>query len=157
MRIRRLQPDDWKVFREVRLAALSEAPYAFGSTHEREVLAADGIWRDRLGTRAQFAAELDGSVVGTAGGFREDDSTAALISMWVAPHARGKGAGDALVKAVIDWAGVEGFQTIRLWVAQGNDRAEALYLRWGFSRTGEAKPVSHDSSRMEFQMARSLG
>ena len=140
----------------MRLAALSDAPHAFGSKFEREVAAAEDVWRDRLRSRAQFLAELDGAVAGTAGGFREGDGTAELISMWVAPHARGKGAGEALVKAVVDWARAEGFPTIRLWVAHGNDRAEALYLRCGFARTGAEKAMSQDSNRMEFQMARKL-
>jgi GNAT superfamily N-acetyltransferase len=144
--VRRLWPDDWSVYREVRLAALSEA------TYEREVGADDAVWRDRLGTHAQFVAEMDGAVAGTAGGLREPDGTAALISMWVAPHARGKGAGDALVKAVAAWARAEGFDALRLWVVHGNDRAEALYRRWSFAPTGRVKPVRSDPSRTEFEM-----
>jgi GNAT superfamily N-acetyltransferase len=154
--VRLLTPDDWSIFREVRLAALLDAPYAFGSTYDREVEAAEESWRARLAGRAQFVAELDGKVVGTAGGVREDDENAQLVSMWVAPQARGKGAGDGLMKAVDDWAREGGFETLVLWVTEGNRRAEALYARWGFTRTGVTKPVRHDSSRMEYQMRRSL-
>jgi len=140
----------------VRLAALKEAPYAFGSTYTREVEAVEQGWRDRLGSRAQFVAELDGAVVGTAGGYPVDAAVAELISMWVAPLARGKGAGDGLVAGVVGWAEDGGFESIQLWVANGNDRAEALYRRCGFARTGREKPMSSDVNRMEFQMARSL-
>ena len=154
--VRLLTPGDWSIFREVRLAALLEAPYAFGSTYGREVEASEESWRARLVDRAQFVAELDGEVVGTAGGVREDDVHAQLVSMWVAPRARGKGAGDRLMNAVDEWAREGGFEALLLWVTEGNPRAEALYMRWGYTRTGANKPVSHDSSRMEYQMRRSL-
>ena len=141
------------MFREVRLAALLDAPYAFGSTYEREVGADEDNWRTRLGGRAQFVAELDGKVVGTAGCIASDDTTsAALISMWVSPGARGKGAGEALVNAVLDWARNEGFVAVFLWVTVGNAPAEKLYARCGFTRTGATQPVRPAESRMELEM-----
>jgi GNAT superfamily N-acetyltransferase len=154
--IRRLAPDDWMVFRDVRLAALREAPYAFGSTLHREARASDDSWRERLEKRAQFVARLDGVIVGTAGGFAEDEATAELISMWVAPSARGQGAGDALVDAVVGWAGEQRFGAVRLWVADGNDHAERLYARHGFERTGVVKAIHPDEARMEFEMKMGL-
>ena len=36
IQIRRAAHDDWRVVKRVRLAALQEAPYAFGSTYERD-------------------------------------------------------------------------------------------------------------------------
>jgi GNAT superfamily N-acetyltransferase len=140
----------------VRLAALKDAPYAFGSKYEREVHTDEGAWRTRLVGRTQFVAELDGMVVGTAGGIASDDGNAALISMWVAPSARGKGAGNRLVHAVIEWARQEGYPGIRLWVTDGNDAAEKLYLRCGFRRTGATQRVFPGEPRMEFEMERDL-
>jgi GNAT superfamily N-acetyltransferase len=140
----------------VRLAALKDAPYAFGSKYEREVHAHEGNWRKRLAGRSQFVAELDGTVAGTAGGIASDDPNAALISMWVAPAARGKGVGEALVHAVLDWARGEGYPAIRLWVTDGNDAAERLYLRCGFTRTGASQPVFPGEPRIEIEMERDL-
>jgi GNAT superfamily N-acetyltransferase len=131
---------------------LKDAPYAFGSTYEREVATSEGSWRERLAMRAQFLAVLDGQVAGTAGGYVSDEGVAELISMWVAPDARGKGAGDALVDAVLAWAREANKPTIRLWVANGNDSAENLYARHGFKPTGVVKPIHEGEKRMEFEM-----
>ena len=147
-----MTPDEWQVFRAVRLAALLDAPYAFGSTYEREVVADEDNWRKRLVGRAQFVAELDGMVVGTAGGIASDAASAALISMWASPQARGKGAGDGLVNAVLGWARGEGFGAVYLWVTVGNLAAERLYARCGFTRTGATQPVFPGESRMELEM-----
>jgi len=145
------------VFREIRLAALKEAPYAFGSTYQREVEADELNWRSRLAGRAQFVAELlDGSAAGTAGGIPSGDGSASLISVWVRPESRGTGAGDSLVEAVLEWARAGRFPAVRLWVTTGNDAAERLYVRHGFVRTGAVKPVIEGEDRTELEMIRVL-
>jgi GNAT superfamily N-acetyltransferase len=144
------------LFREVRLAALGDAPHAFASTHERERIVDEEHWRERLANRAQFAAVLDGEIVGTAAGIDSDQTTAALISMWVAPRARGKGAGQLLVETVLDWARKAGYGSVSLWVADGNQAAERLYLRCGFTRTGVVQPIHPGEARAEYEMSKLL-
>ena len=83
-------------------------------------------------------AVIDDKVVGmAAGGASNDTGTAALTSLWVDPGARGQGVGDRLVTAVLEWAKSEGFNQVLLWVTEGNSKAESLYLRNGFTRTGD--------------------
>ncbi|HKB34553.1 MAG TPA: GNAT family N-acetyltransferase [Candidatus Dormibacteraeota bacterium] len=136
--MRRLEPEDWKVFRTIRLAALKEAPYAFGSTWEGEINRSDEDWRQAVTSRLRFVAVLDDQVVGmAAGGESNVTGTAALTSLWVDPGARGRGVGDRLVTAVLEWAKAEGFSQVLLWVTEGNSRAESLYRRNGFSRSGD--------------------
>ena len=159
MGLRRLTTADWRVYRELRLAALADAPYAYGSTLEAERKLTETDWRKRLATREQFVAYLDGAPAGTVAGVRSDGSAVAeLVSMWVRPQTRGHGVGSALVNAVLDWASREGCSEIRLWVSEGNDVAERLYARHGFVRTGQTQPIrADDPTRLEFAMARPVG
>lgn len=151
-----LTPDSWRTYQEVRLAALREAPYAFGSTWELESELNEEGWREGLSKRTQFVAISEEVVVGTAGGISDDGRTAHLVSMWVDPRWRGQGVGDRLVKVVLDWARNAGFEEVRLWVADGNREAERLYTRNGFGRTDAVQPIRVGEPRLEFEMALSL-
>jgi GNAT superfamily N-acetyltransferase len=153
--VRRLGPEDWLTYREVRLAALRDAPYAFSSKWENEVKLGQEQWQHRLSARSQFVAMAQGAVAGTVGGTVLPGGMAAeLISMWVRPGARGKGVGDRLVAAVLDWAVTAGLDEVRLWVTTGNEAAERLYARCGFKRTGAEQPVRPGEPLTEFEMAR---
>lgn len=95
--------------------------------------------------------------MGTAGGIASTvDGAAELISMWVAPAWRGRGVASQLVEAVARWAGSEAFSEVRLWVVEGNTRAEKAYAKSGFSRTGGEQPVREGEATMEIEMSRWL-
>jgi len=157
--IRRLAAADWAAFREIRLAALRDAPEAFGSTAADAEKLDEEEWRRRLERRAVFLAEVSRESVGLAAGIDGDQpGEAELISMWVAPAWRGNGVGDRLVEAVLAWATGEGFRTVGLWVAKGNARAERLYARQGFDATGRVQPMGGErSDLLEFEMRRGVG
>jgi GNAT superfamily N-acetyltransferase len=157
VRIRRLEPDEWEAFREIRLAALQDAPYAFGSTHQAEVGLDERSWRARLCERARFVAEQDGRIVGTVGaGAGERKGSAALTALWVEPEARRVGVGAVLVRTVMDWSRDEGHRTVLLWVTAENPNAERLYERLGFKRTGAVARVRPGEPRLEYEMVASV-
>ena len=159
-RIRRLTPDDWTAFREIRLAALAESPSAFGSNLAREQAFTDDIWRSRLegSGSAIFAADREGRLVGLATGLSTDtEGTAVLVSMWVAPKARRQGIGDALVQRVIAWAEDAGFTRLELAVTIGNEAAERLYAHCGFVRTDPAEWAEPAPGHETLTMRRELG
>ena len=157
--IQRLAAGDWAAFREIRLAALRDAPEAFGSTAAEAQRLGEEEWRRRLEQRAIFVVEVSSQRVGLAAGVGGDQrGEAELVSMWVAPAWRGQGAGDRLVEAVLAWAADEGFLTVHLWVAQGNARAERLYARHGFAATGRVQPMGGERfDLLEFEMRRRVG
>jgi hypothetical protein len=69
-------PDDWKVWRELRLAALEEAPYAFGSRLADWVDAPEERWRERLSVPGAY--QVIASLDGTPSGIRSPGSSVSV-------------------------------------------------------------------------------
>jgi ribosomal protein S18 acetylase RimI-like enzyme len=142
--IRQVVADDWQVWRQLRLDALRDAPGAF-----RTKLAewqGDGDleprWRDRLrAVPFNVIAELDQTPAGMVSAVQDGDDVE-LVSMWVAPFARGCRVGDALVEAVLGWEVIERTNRVVLCVMEGNDHAASLYRRHGFIDAGRDQGVS---------------
>jgi RimJ/RimL family protein N-acetyltransferase len=144
----------------MRLRSLSLEPDAFGSTFEREVVSSDDQWRARLHSDASptFVAHDDsGEAVGCIVGATDasDSQTALLLAMWVEPQARGTGAADELIGAVVRWAAAANHIVVHLHVTEGNIRAERVYQRNGFERTGRSQPRQRDGVT-EIEMERRL-
>jgi GNAT superfamily N-acetyltransferase len=162
--IRRIQSDEGHALRAIRLAALEESPFAFGSSYESELERTDEEWRARARwgaegvDRVTFFALVNDQTVGLVGGFRPeaDGSVVELVSMWTSPDARGAGVGHALVGAVLEWARSVSATTVRLWVTRGNAPAQRLYESLGFHETGESQPLPSDPSRDELCMTLDL-
>jgi ribosomal protein S18 acetylase RimI-like enzyme len=140
--IERLEPDGWRRWREVRLAALAEAPEAFGATLADWSGSGDveERWRRRLEeVPCNVVARVDGQPAGQASGCAlDEDGACEVISVWVAPAHRGTGVAEAVLGAIEAWAVAEGAGSLTLSVKRRNDRAIAAYHRLGWCRTGDA-------------------
>ncbi len=143
--LRAMTADDWQRWRPVRLAALADAPEAFGSPLADWSDAPEDRWRARLsipGALDLVAYEGD-HAVGMASGVPGEGDRAELISMWVDPAARGHGVADALVDALVRWAAETGAAVLELAVMPDNARARRTYERLGFTASavpGDALP-----------------
>jgi GNAT superfamily N-acetyltransferase len=138
--IERVGPEDAERVMAIRLRALRDAPDAFWVTLEEEATGGAFRWRDtlELGDRAVFLAISGGANIGLALGAPHWDypGDAVLAAMWVAPDARGTGVGEALIRAVTQWARDAGHRALRLDVSDTNEPAIRLYARMGFFPTG---------------------
>jgi RimJ/RimL family protein N-acetyltransferase len=139
--------------RELRLAALRDAPGAFGATLAEDEARPAPDW-EMLGG-GPGAVFVGGDWEGMAAVFVEGEEPR-LWGMWVAPAARGRGLGRALVEAVIGWARDRAFARLRLGVTAAAPDALRLYERLGFARTGAARPLRPDSSLCEHELALEL-
>ena len=138
--LRKIGVNDWPLWRKLRLEALEEAGYAFGSTLADWQGQGDteARWRGRLSdVPLNIVAEWQKTAAGMTSATAPDpDGSVDLMSIWVAPFARGHGVGDALVNAVIEWARQQQASRVALAVFEGNERALALYRRHGFVDVG---------------------
>lgn len=145
--VRRLGPDDWRTYRPVRLAALADAPYAYGSTLALEESFGEAEWRRRL-TNLAVVAFLDGVPLATTAAFFPDpEGPPMLVALWVSPALRGRGAGDLLIAEVLAWAAERGHDRVVLRVADGNATARKLFVRNGFVPTGQREPLESDPTK----------
>lgn len=136
MEITRVGPDEWEDFREVRLASLAESPAAFGSRHADWIDAPAERWQARLtGVPLTLLAREGEQVVGVVSGQPVADAWVELISMWVAPPARGTGVAARLMASVVQWAAEQDRGTF-LMVRRDNLRARTSYERAGFVDRG---------------------
>lgn len=159
MRLRRLAPDDWRAYREIRLRALATDPDAFGATLAAALARPESTWWERLALidHVTVVAQDDaGRPIGMAtGGPADRPGIAGLYGMWVEPAARGRGVGMALVEWVTAWASEAGYPAIGLGVTTTNEAAKRLYERAGFVATGERHPLRDDTDlEMELMVLR---
>jgi len=134
-------PDEWQLWRKLRRAALADAPTSFkstlaqwsgpGDTEER--------WRARLASAAlNLVLSWNREPSGMLSAVPPDSKGAIrLMSVWVAPAARGRGIGDAAIHRVVTWARAQhAYRHLVLSVKADNTKAIELYRRHGFLDSG---------------------
>jgi ribosomal protein S18 acetylase RimI-like enzyme len=140
--VRRIQTGEGELFRQARLDALSEAPYAFSSTLASALKRSPESWQEQADRsargreRATFLAFSDGLAVGIAALYQREGVPGAgeLLQVWVAPVYRASAAAP-LMDAVFAWAGENGYRSIVAEVKKDNYRALSFYSRCGFKRS----------------------
>jgi ribosomal protein S18 acetylase RimI-like enzyme len=148
MMIRILSAEDAAAYQALRLRGLRESPAAFGSTYESEA----GIPLEEIAERLARGAGCEdvmfgafdadgGALVGLAGLARQKGPKsrhrAGVWGMYVAPEARGRSVGRALMDALIAHARtLDGVERLTLGVEAGNQAARALYHSLGFVTYG---------------------
>jgi RimJ/RimL family protein N-acetyltransferase len=151
--VRRIEVGEGARLRALRQTALRESPDAFSADPAAEAAFAPEVWEER--GRGVVIAEEAGEWLGMAGTFVDPDlpAIANVWGVWVDPRARGRGAGRALMDAVIAHARAAGHRRLELTVTDRSPAAEALYERLGFRRTGVTVPFPKDPAVTEAQMA----
>lgn len=148
MNVRLLAVADAPAYRILMLEALQQNPDAFTSSAAERAVLPLSWWEARLGSSADAATSLvigafdhRAELVGLAGlEFETREKVrhkAHLFGMYVAPVARGQGAGAAMIGPLLDLARARaGVRMVRLTVTAGNQSAEQLYRHFGFVEFG---------------------
>ena len=147
-KIRRIQVGETDLYKQIRLMALKEAPYAFTSTYESANQRSDESWREQvessaLGSdRATFIAFSDHVPIGIAALYRdkENGDTGELLQVWVHPEFRGTTVIWDLMDTIFQWAAENNYRQVIAGVAKENARASKFYAKYGFLEMDETSP-----------------
>lgn len=133
--VRSLEPHEWRTYRAVRLAALQDSPHAYCGSYAQSAEYPEQLWRDWC-TATSWFAFLDEDPVGMVRINPEaKEGVPEMLSMWVAPRARGTSVSTELVDAAVVWTWSSGGSGLHLHVMEDNVRARRFYARLNFVPT----------------------
>jgi RimJ/RimL family protein N-acetyltransferase len=139
VRVRRLGTADAAAYRALRMEGFATHPLEFRYSPDDEAAQSPADVERRLAESFVVGAYLAGELVGIGGWTRYAGEKlrhrGLLWGMYVRPAARGTGAADAIVRAIVEDAARE-VELLLLTVAAHNQRARRLYARWGFAEYG---------------------
>jgi GNAT superfamily N-acetyltransferase len=137
--IGRVQVETW---RAAYTGLMPDAVVAGFDVEAQQQMWREGLARERRPGGAIFVAEADGVVVGFAsvGRWREGtefvEDVGELYAIYVSSERWSTGAGRALIERAEASMRESGFAEARLWVLEGNERAERFYRAAGWQEDG---------------------
>ena len=128
----------------IRLRPMSQPDMSAIMALEQELFPEDAWTREMFAAefaqpasrRLYLVAEEADTVIGYGGMMFTGGPQADVVTLAVAPAHWGRGAGTALLGALLDEAGRRGCAEVLLEVREDNPRARRLYLRNGFTEVG---------------------
>ena len=132
----RLGAEDTAQFMAMRRAGLEGDEDSFRTSPTDDARVSIGAWAERLANEHVFAVRRDGQWLAIGGLARETraklDHKGLIWGMYAAPEARGSGAADRLMEALIAAGNAMGLRQLQLTLMAENLRARRLYERHGF-------------------------
>ena len=138
--VKKLPPDRWKDYRDLRLTALRSDPLAFGSSYAEEKNLTEDEWKRRL-NNAIFVLSNDkpvGMIVYITNSRIKTKHVANIFGTYVVKENRGKGIGNKLMESVIENIQKNvNISKIELPVNPEQKAAVKLYEKRGFKLVGK--------------------
>ena len=155
-----LDREEWPLLKRLRIAALSDAPDAFGPTAAHALAQPDSYWQtwaarlDAARGQALFVLWVDGEPSGLVSATKDRHGVGHIGAMWIAPAARGLHLGSRLLDRALAFLDASGCSTVELSVTEGNAGPLALYRSRGFALTGAFEPLREGSRLKNLFMRR---
>ena len=143
--IRKLQPHESAIYREIRLACLKNAAENFGSTYEEEILNPklkfETFIENSSPEHFMFGVFDADRLIGITGFTRmnrkRDQHRGELVQVYLDSDYRGQNLGEKLIRSVVEHAfTLDGLEQIQLSVVAKNKGAIKLYEKVGFRTYG---------------------
>lgn len=162
MALKLLDPDDFEIFKRIRLEALRAVPEAFASSAAEWESLPDEEWRRRLTNTPVVVSFQDREPVGLMGLMRQPASKmahrATIVMVYLRGSERGGGHAVAMLNLLLDHARALDIRQVELAVSAENQAAMRFYLREGFHEIGRIPgALLHEGREIdEIMMARRL-
>ncbi len=157
---KKVLPEDWEKFKEIRLKGLQTDPQAFGGIFESESQEGEAYWKDRFSNpeRCFYAAEEGSIFVATAGSKKIAEDNWMIVAVYTLPEFRGRNLSQELINRVIAEAKSTGAKKVSLLVNVGQEGAVNLYKKIGFEIVRMEKDQKMGDGKMydEFYMEKPL-
>ncbi|WP_378952858.1 GNAT family N-acetyltransferase [Mesorhizobium sp. ANAO-SY3R2] len=157
-----LPPEDYEIFKRIRLEALRLAPAAFASSERDWATLPDEEWQRRLKDNSVVVSFHEEEPVGIMGLMPQQPSKmahrATIIMVYLRENERGGGRAAAMLDLLLDHARTLGVRQVELAVSAENPAAFRFYLREGFHEIGRIPGgFLHEGREIdEIMMARRL-
>jgi len=163
--VRPLTPNDWQMFRDVRLKALREHPDVFLRSYETEKKLSEAEWKNTLDGIGKCVMGLfdNDQLIGLAAVFpRPNDSGGynGLMAMdYIDAEYRGRDLSKLLYKARIDWAkNQSSFKKLMTSHREGNEASRRANQAFGFKFMDKTLTEWPDGSKaLEYNYELELG
>jgi ribosomal protein S18 acetylase RimI-like enzyme len=139
--IRELKPDEWEIYRDIRLKALKDEPDAFISTYDETSKRAESEWRQKLISQERsftLFAFRNGKAIGMMGTYQDSSDNQGVLDLfgvYVLREHRGTGVAQELMKNIISRARkIPGVTKIRLECEYSQIAARRFYEKVGFKK-----------------------
>lgn len=141
MFVRKLMPQDWPLYKTMRLEALRLHGDVYGTSYKEMADRTDAEWEAILAQEdSAFFVLFDGDgIIGIGGVFTQDKSTRTgmLIAGYIREAYRGRGLSRLLYQARIDWAKQSGlFDRLLIGHREGNEASRRANQAFGFQPIG---------------------
>src|SRR5215211_1217143 len=143
--IRKLEPHEAAIYREIRLACLKNSSGYFGSTYEEEAsnpkLKFEMLIENESPDNFMFGAFDHDDLIGITGFTRmirqRDRHRGEVVQVYVDASYRGQNVGETLIRRVLERAfTLEGIEQVQLSAIANNEKAIKLYEKIGFRTFG---------------------
>lgn len=100
--IRKLSPDDWQIYKDLRLQMLREEPQAYSQKYEDLIKRTDEEWKENTltDTRGELVAFVDGKPAGMNGYAYDNPNLVFIWGMFIRKEYRGLGLGRMLMEEI---------------------------------------------------------
>jgi len=165
VRIVRLNPEDWKKYREIRLEALKNDPDSFCDIYAEEAKRSDFAWKKRLENNADkntgviLFLQAKGTIIGMGGVYYENASPtiANIWGIYIRRGHRRKGYGTQLINVLLEKIRENNnVRLVKLCVNASKLPALRLYEKTGFGIT-DKKDRALKNKYNEYFMEKLIG